>query len=805
MRSLGDVERVVGPELLAERIALATQDAAAFDRVLELVREGSSRSAGLRSVLPDRPVESMLRRLREYEAGGRDALVSKRYVVRQRKMTDEVRVALRALATTDPTASAEMLAERVSKVFGTTYGTSTVQAALQDLGLARPRGRPTWRSGGAAPEPVGAEPTEEIEPLALAGTELLRAVDEECGAVAALTVAMEAHLARLPSPTGPVEHDGDDRDERGRFLASYNVPGPRTEPELGAQFDSVELQRASKDLREMRVVTESSETRHRKNLALVLLPIVVRSARWSELDHWRGGQLEELVGYAYQASTLDKYLRELKYGACADALREAVAGHWMTLDGETADAQTGAVAVYIDAVTKPVWTHHWTRAAPVSKNGRVMPANTTVMLHSGGGTPLVYRSFSGQVSLPSQVARMLVAYEKHAGEGTARRIVVIDREGHTVALFKELHPRWGFIVPLKSNVLGPRARFEDIGPWTPYGAGPDEVCDGALWLNDNRPDEVPLRIRVVGRRRHRTNKVAWFGTMEPAEDVPAADVIRLYFDRWPAQEHVFRDGNGLVGLDVHHGYGKRKVDNVAVIGRQERLVGQIQRLDAERVRLDGCRVELNADFEQLKASILTARPKMEQQRTAFDAALVADRPGAALHNQHVSIGIWEEWLEETQGKVDDTLRQTAKVQQAVEKATLSRDGKKSEVERLASQHRIFTVDVELDELMTAYKLTFMNLAKRLMRRYLELPLELETLIEAVLTLAGERVRTATTETIRIYRSPRDKRVMDAVSRACERLTARGLRRGERALLFEMVAPPPRRGRTDRNDSGPRPP
>lgn len=793
---------MVGPETLADRIELAARDAEALDRVLELVREGSSRSAAIRSVLPDRPVESMLRRLREYEAGGRDALVSKRYVVRQRKMTDEVRGALRALATADPTASAEMLAERVSKLFGTTYGTSTVQAALQELGLARPQGRPTWR-GSPPAEAVDAETTE-IEPLALAGAELLRAVDEECGAVAALTAAMDAHLAGLPAPTGPVEHDRDDRDELGRFLPSYNVPEPRTEPELGERFDSVELQRASKDLREMRVVAESAETRHRKNLALVLLPIVVRSARWSELDHWRGGQLEELVGFAYQASTLDKYVRELKYGACADALREAVAAFWIGLDGEAVDALTGAIAVYLDGVTKPLWTRHWTRSAPVSKNGRVMPANTTVLLHSGGGTPLVYRSFSGQVSLPSQVPQMLVAYEKHAGEGTVRRVAVIDREGHTVALFKELHPRWGFIVPLKTNVLGPNARFEEVGPWMPYGAGPDEVCDGFLWLNDNRPGEEALRIRVVGRRRHRTNKVAWFGTMEPAEEVPAGDVIRLYFDRWPAQEHVFRDGNGRVGLDVHHGYGKRKVDNVAVLDRIERLTGQVARCDVRIAKHEALAVELRAEAELLQQALDTSVPLIERDREAWDEAIQEGELTEELRQQHATLRIWEEWIRETRAKHAEVSLRLQRAEAAIAKAKSSRARCLEEMQRHEGRRQIFTVDVELDELMTAYKLTFMNLAKRLMRRYLGLSLELETLIEAVLTLAGERVRTATTETIRIYRQPRDKRVMNAVAQACERLTARGLMRGDRALVFEMVDPPTR-GRSDRNDPGSRPP
>ncbi|MBW2258380.1 MAG: hypothetical protein JRI25_27825 [Deltaproteobacteria bacterium] len=132
------------------------------------------------------------------------------------------------------------------------------------------------------------------------------------------------------------------------------------------------------------------------------------------------------------------------------AVREAVVSFWLEHEGCTRDERTGAVLLYIDAKTKPLWTHHWTRATKVSDTGRVMPAVTTMTLHSGAGTPLVYRSWSGRVSLPVEATKFLDTYEEHAGEGTARRVVVMDREAHAVWLFKELadHGRL-YIVPLR--------------------------------------------------------------------------------------------------------------------------------------------------------------------------------------------------------------------------------------------------------------------------------------------------------------------------------------------------------------------
>ncbi len=693
-------------------------------------------------------------------------------------------VGLRALAKVDPTAGSEILAERLSVAFDISVSPSAVQDALHQLGLARPRGWPWWRM--STPTPV-----EEVQPLGLAGAELLKAVDEDCGAVAALTKAVGDRLEALPAPNDMVEHDRDDRDDRGRFLASYNEPQARREPELGDKFNSVADRRKSKNLPAMRVVAESPEVRHRKNLGLVLLPVVVRGTWWSALGHWRGAYLEDLVGYPYQPSTLDKYLRELKLAGCADASREAVASFWLGREGTPPDQATGSVVVYADTATKPLWTHHWTRATRVSKTGRVMPATSTLTLHSGAGTPLVYRSFCGYASLAGEIEATLAMYERHAGEGTAQRLVVMDREAHAIWLFKLLESkRWGFVIPLRASVLGRNAKFEEEGPWRPYGSDGDEVRDAWLWLNDTRSGEQAKRFRVLGRRRHRTGKVAWFATNRPSSEIPAEHGIRLYFDRWPAQEHVYRDGTGAVGLEVHHGYGKRKVENVVVIDRQEKLEGQVRRLEADIENHGDRAAELRGDLRALRQALDHATPQVQQDRVDLDAAIGRDKPGA-IRKRLGSLENWEAWLDDTRRKADRVQQKIAKAEHDATLASATVVAKRAEIERLASRRQIFTVDVELDEIMTAYKLTFMNLSSVLINDHLGVQLELETLIDAVLSLPGERATTATTETIRIYRQERDPVIMNAVERACASLNSRRLHRGDRVLRFELVPNPGR--------------
>ena len=787
-RTVRDVEVRLGPEKLQAREAAAAHEAAELDKVLALVQSGASRSDAIRAVLPAGRLASQVRRLRTYEQGGREALIDRRYGPSPpMKMTPAVRGGLRALATADPTASAEILAHRLSTAFGESLGTSTVQAALVSLDLARPRGRPVWRLTGVKLGTAKEEST--VEPLALAGTELLKAVDEDIGAIAALTEAMTTRLAELPEPDAEIEDDRGDRDENGRFLPSYNAAEARTSPELGARFETVAARRAVKDLRAMRVVEESVETRHRKNLGLVMLPAVVRSPRWSELEHWRGQYLDEVAGFSYQASTLDKYLRELKMAGCSVPAREAVASFWLAEEGSATDKATGAVIVYADASTKPVWTHHWTRATKVSKTGRIQPAISTMSLHSGAGTPLFYRSYSGQASLPAEIPAFLAEYERHAGAGTVRRVVVMDREAHTVALFKSLAPNWSFVIPLRSQVVGPSARFEDVEPWMAYGDRGDEVCDAQLWLNDSRPGESALRIRVVGRRRHRTGKVAWFATSVPATEFTPQDVIRVYFDRWPAQEHVYRDGSGAVGLDVHHGYGKRKVDNLAVIDREEKLRSQMARLDTAIAKRRVAVQDLDDQERGWQEAYERRAPLVQHERAVFDAAMERGELTDEIRERYRLLRLWEGWIDKTRDHLAELARERAKLRELISDEEGARARKLADAARLSSHRHIFTVDVELDEIMTAFKFTFMNLCGVLMTEHLGVNYEIETLIDSVLTLPGERATTAEMETIRIFRQDRDAKVMAAVEQACASLTARGLRRGQRLLRFEMADAP----------------
>ena len=382
--------------------------------------------------------------------------------------------------------------------------------------------------------------------------------------------------------------------------------------------------------------------------------------------------------------------------------------------------------------------------------------------------------------------------EAVVGEGTTERLVVLDRESHAVWLFKELMAsNWQFIVPLRSSVTGSKAKFEDLAPWQPYGTAGDETRERWLWLKDSRKGEGRIRIRVVARRRHRTGKVAWYTTNTKIENLDATAVIDHYFARWPLQEHVFRDGNGRVGLDVHHGYGKKKVTHVAVVSRLAQLDRLLVICREELAQLESLKEEFigeKADWagaeRDLREMLAVLMDDLERRISAGDTS----SPDFA--EKYADSRCYMRWLDETRTEIARTQQKLDEAVEQIRVLTNRQVKLGAEHAKRAGKTSIYTVDTELDEIMTGYKLTFMNLAFHLMREHMGESMELDTLIRSVLTLSGERALTMTTETIRIYRQPRDPRAMAAVERAIGSLNKLGLTRkyeGQvRALRFELV-------------------
>ncbi len=163
------------------------------------------------------------------------------------------------------------------------------------------------------------------ERVSCAGFELIAALAVQLGwpehTARCLREAIECRGAE-PQPSGRADTYG--RNAKGQFTKRYN----RRASVRKTRFASIELKRSKKDLRGMDIFEASMKTLERKALAVLALPLVTSNGQVRHVNTARGNALEGLCGYNYKQSTLDGFLRELKYLGASQWLLGGQVGFW---------------------------------------------------------------------------------------------------------------------------------------------------------------------------------------------------------------------------------------------------------------------------------------------------------------------------------------------------------------------------------------------------------------------------------------------------------------------------------------------
>src|SRR4029077_19175702 len=106
-----------------------------------------------------------------------------------------------------------------------------------------------------------------------------------------------------------VWRDREGRNARGHFTARYNRRADICEQ----RFASVEDKRRRKNYSRMELFKNEPHILQRKCLGVLALPLITVNGIVRSANNPLGNALEHFCGFNYQHSTLDKFLRELKY------------------------------------------------------------------------------------------------------------------------------------------------------------------------------------------------------------------------------------------------------------------------------------------------------------------------------------------------------------------------------------------------------------------------------------------------------------------------------------------------------------
>lgn len=400
------------------------------------------------------------------------------------------------------------------------------------------------------------------------------------------------------------------RDEQGRFTAEYNHEklagvGP-DEPD--PRFRSVEELREEKDLSRLSMRGIKPETLEDHLMVAMATPMLEESRGMVALDSPKGERPGVMSEVAYGASTMDKFLRELKYAGASEAMWDGHLEHWSPINARwTQGKGFRQYVAYLDGSQDPWWTKNYALSGKVSRVGRVMPSMSRLLLCGGAGTPLLVETYAGQASIKKQLHGILERVDEILDEeGELGRLLVVDAELMSVKLFEALDAEGRqFITVLKGAVLR-NLKFEPTAETTAYRQR-DTLRDGVVELShpDKAKGSYAVRVVEMIRQDSRHPTPTYFATNAPVEEMDVATVATAYLERWPHNEQVFRRARHGAGMQHSHGFGHRSVHNVAVVTEREKVQSRLAQVhDREQkttARVESLREELESEKQTLQA------------------------------------------------------------------------------------------------------------------------------------------------------------------------------------------------------------
>ena len=230
------------------------------------------------------------------------------------------------------------------------------------------------------------------------------------------------------------------------------------------------------------------------------------------------------------------------------------------------------------------------------------------------------------------------------------------------------------------------------------------------------------------------------------------------------------------------------VANVAVVTEIEKLSARIEQKEGTLAELVAKTEPLEQKAERHRGEDEQASAELATQRRHLDE-LAKSGPGKGQDAAGTLVGYHDALVRAEKAGAERGRAEKALDRHRDRVCNLEKDSEasKNKRARLEPRRMIRELDVEQDRILTATKLTALQLIEFVVREYLlGFLMTPETFVSRVFSIAGRREVTAELEQIVFYENPRDPKVNAELADACIRLNARNLKRNGRLLRYAMA-------------------
>ena len=571
------------------------------------------------------------------------------------------------------------------------------------------------------------------------------------------------------------------RDAQGHFTAQYN----QRDDIRQNKFTAIADKRQSRDLSRLQLCQSGSDTLARKALAIMSLPIITLNGTLRSVNTPLGNALKDFAGYNYMDATLDKFLRELKYLGIAESLVKSQVSfwqkHWHSAGLDPQSKHGPLLCYYIDGNTKALWSSKRVHKNKVTMLGRVMGCLEQVFVHDGLGRPTYFETYSGHAPCGEYVLSLFEKIEKSLEQPKPKlqttRLLVMDGTGNSVKTLRAFaaQDKYYFVTTLDKNQWNPR-RIHSEGSPIRYDFGNAFVSDCKIELEDSTDKGYLILMRAI-KIEWDNSKITVLITNLPSKILDASRVAKTYFDRWPFQELWFRDSKEFAALNRVAGYGKKNLDDPTVCAKQKKL----------QIKIEKLRNQLQQPLKQLAELDDKLHAWIEKERGIRIRTRIVDG------KREMSLCQAEE-LAQCQRTISSLERQKIKIKQPHQRKFDILKRHEREWLRLQGKEKIYKVDVELDQILTYFRVAFVNLCTYFQMAFLNKSshtsisanrMTLATLLHRIFLLPATIEQTKELRHVHLKRNRKDKEMMTALEKILPALNQLNLRHanGSRVKFF----------------------
>jgi hypothetical protein len=383
--------------------------------------------------------------------------------------------------------------------------------------------------------------------------------------------------------------------------------------------------------------------------------------------------------------------------------------------------------------------------------GRVMNCLENVFIHDGKGHPLYFQTFQGHADLGKHALPMLTKLTELLDDPSAhasiKRILVMDGGANGVQTLRTFNGSDEYYITILDDNQTKERKFKHIREEIEYRYGNATLVDCKIELLDSKESGYLYECRAVDVGWANGRKSVLI-TNIPPELLDASEITKKYFDRWPMQEKQFRDAKSGVNIHRITGYGK-KIENYDKMSEKHgELCERITQLKAElKVPL----LEIEAIEKQLID--LYRQERMFRERSKIiDGERVLDEADS------IELGHYET-------RINKCLRQ----QKTIEKGHKD-DFKRlkrylKEEKRIRDKDKVYRIDTELDQIMTCFKMSFINLCSLFLTKCMDHErFELQTLFESIFQLGGVAFVSEGEKIIDLEMNPKEPKLMSKLNK-----------------------------------------